>query len=166
MSNSVYLAIPTMLFLTVVQTSILPRFPIFGLIPQLPFLVALAWGLMRDVDEGLLWAFVAGILLDLFSVTPLGISSLVFMGAVLAVTWTTQVLPESRFFLPMVQSVLATFVSLFLYLPLLSLFGHSTTIQAVAELLPLVLLHGLLILPVYWIMRLIDRRLRPRRVQI
>ena len=62
MSSTIYLAIPVMLVLAVVQTAVLPRFPIFGLVPLLPFLVALAWGLLRGMNEGIVWAFVGGLL--------------------------------------------------------------------------------------------------------
>ena len=75
MSSSIYVAIPVMALLTVLQTAVLPHFPIFGLVPQLPFLFALAWGIVRGLDEGVVWAFVAGFLVDLLSVTPLGISA-------------------------------------------------------------------------------------------
>ena len=82
MAVNFYAAIPLMAVLAVLQTAVLPRFPIAGLEPQLVFLVALAWGLLRGLEEGLVWAFIAGIWADLFSLTPLGLSSLAFMAGV------------------------------------------------------------------------------------
>ena len=82
MAVNFYAAIPLMAVLAILQTAVLPRFPIAGLEPQLVFLVALAWGLLRGLEEGLVWAFIAGLWLDLFSMTPLGLSSLAFMAAV------------------------------------------------------------------------------------
>ena len=82
MGAPIYLAIPVMLVLGVAQASILPRFPILGVSPQLLFLVALAWGDIRGLEEGLIWAFIAGLFADLFSLAPLGISSLAFMAGV------------------------------------------------------------------------------------
>ena len=73
MGNHVYIAIPVMALLAIVQSAILPRFPIVGLTPQLLFIVALVWGNPRGLVEGLIWAFIAGIFVDLFSLAPLGI---------------------------------------------------------------------------------------------
>ena len=61
MRYSIYFAIPLMLLLAVVQTAVLPKFTILGASPQLPFLVALTWGLLHSREEGMIWAFVAGL---------------------------------------------------------------------------------------------------------
>jgi len=166
MSSSIYLAVPLMLLLTVAQTAVLPRFPLLGLIPQLPFLVALAWGLLRGIEEGVVWAFVAGFCLDLFSIGPMGLTALTFMTAVLTVTWIEQNFPQNRFFMPVIVAILGTLIYLFLYLFLLRLLGYQSNLLAAASLPPVAILHGALILPVYWLMYFLDRRFRPRRVEI
>jgi rod shape-determining protein MreD len=155
-----------MAFLTIVQTAILPHFPIFGLIPQLPFLVALAWGMLRGVDEGILWAFIGGFFLDLFSLNPLGITALAFMIAILAVIWMKQIIATGHFFMPVLLAGLASLIAMFLYLFFLRLLGHQTTLQVAATLPPVALLHAGLVLPVYWVMYVIDRTIRPRRVTV
>lgn len=166
MSLSVYAAIPVMAILTILQTAVLPHFPLAGLSPLLPFLVALAWTLLRGVDEGLLWAFVGGFFLDLFSLTPLGVTSLSWMVGILTVVWIERALPSSRVFLPMALSALATVTALLVSSILLSLVGQLPMLGAVAALLPLALLHAVAILPVYWLMLVVDRAIRPRRVQV
>lgn len=164
MTPSVYLAVPVMMFLTLVQAAVLPYFPILGMTPQLPFLVALAWGLLRGIEEGVVWAFVAGFFLDLFSISPMGVTSLTFMIAILAVTWIGQALPSSRVILPAVLAALATLLALFFQLLLGRLLGHFAGWQS---FLPaLAVLHAGLILPVYWLIYTLDRIFRPRRVQI
>ena len=75
MSTSFYAALPLMAFLAVIQTAVVARFPMWGVVPLIPFLIALAWGLRRGIEEGALWAFCAGFFLDLFSISPLGLSS-------------------------------------------------------------------------------------------
>lgn len=166
MSSSIYIAIPVMAFLAIVQTAVLPHFPIFGLMPQLPFLVALAWGLLRGVDEGILWAFIGGFFLDLFSLSPLGVTALAFMIAILAVIWIKQAISTGHFFMPVLLAGLASLISMFLYLFFLRLLGHQTTLQVAATLPPVALLHAGLILPVYWVMYAIDQTIRPRRVTL
>ncbi|MFQ5399448.1 MAG: rod shape-determining protein MreD [Anaerolineae bacterium] len=166
MSLSIYLAVPLMALLGILQTAVLPRFPIAGLVPQIPLLVALAWGLLHGVNEGVLWAFVAGFFLDLFSISPMGITSLSFMTAVLIVLSIQRALPRNRFFLPVLLTILASLIALFVDLLLLRLLGHPTDLRVAATLPPVALLHGALILPVYWFMYVLNRRNRPRRVEL
>lgn len=165
MSASIFVAVPVMLILAVVQTAVFPYFSFFNLTPQLPFVVSLGWGLQRGPEEGVLWAFVGGFFLDLFSLAPMGTTALSFMVAILIATLIAQSLPSSRFFLPMALGVLATLISLALYFVYLRLLGQQTGLQLITSLLPLSILHGGLILPVYWLLYLIDNTFRPRRVQ-
>lgn len=44
-----------MIVLGVVETAVLPHFPILGSTPQLALLVALAWGLLFGMEEGAVW---------------------------------------------------------------------------------------------------------------
>ena len=166
MTVSVYLAIPLMLVLGLVETAVLPHFPIFGTIPQLAFLVALAWGLLYGVEEGAVWAFFAGVFTDLFSISPVGVSSLAFMVAITAVIWTTQALPASRLLLPLALAGLATVISFIVELVLLRLFGTIADFQSIILLPNILLLHILAILPIYWLLYFINRTVRPRRVQL
>ncbi len=166
MGSSIYLAVPVMILLAVVQTAVLPRFPILGLIPQLPFLVALSRGLLRGVNEGIVWAFIGGICLDLFSVGPVGATALAFMFSIVAVIWIENAMPANRFFIPIIMAALATLIYLFVYFLLLRLLNYPSNWQLLTDLLPTALLHGALVLPVYWIMSFLEQRFRPRPVKI
>lgn len=166
MSSSIYLAIPLMLMLGLVETAVLPHFPILGATPQLAFLVALAWGLLYGIEEGAVWAFFAGVFNDFFSITPVGVSSLSFMVGVTAVIFVQQALPKSRVLLPLLLAGLATVISFILNIILLRLFGTVADFQSIAVLPTTLLINVLTILPVYWLFYLIDRLIRPRRVQL
>lgn len=165
MSNSVYLAIPLMLLLAVIQTAVLPRFPVFGLTPNLLFLVALAWGVVRGWQEGVVWAFVAGIMADLFSLTPLGLSSLTFMIAIGAALLLIRPFPSYPLLAPMAAAAAGTLIYLLLQFLLLRVFGFSMSPSAALSLAPTILFHALLILPIYGIMQLVLRAHRPRPVE-
>jgi rod shape-determining protein MreD len=54
-----------------VQTTILSSFNILGGQPNLMLLVVLMWTVVRGMQEGLVWAFVGGLILDLLSGGPL-----------------------------------------------------------------------------------------------
>lgn len=166
MRASVYAAIPLLTILAVLQTAVFSRIPILGQVPQIPFLVALAWGLLRDLEEGVTWGFVGGLILDLFSAGPTGLTALVWMMGIILALFMAQGFPTSRVILPVVVAAVSTMVYLGLHMILLRLFGYQTTLATAAALLPLAALHAVLILPIYWLMYTVDRRLWPRRVQV
>ena len=165
MAVSFYAAIPLMAVLAIVQTAILPHFPIAGVEPQLMFLVALAWGLLRGLEEGVVWAFIAGLWADLFSMAPLGLSSLAFMAAVAAPVLLQHVMPPRRLLIAALMAGLGTIIYLVLYLVILGLLGHGLTANGLAELLPLIVLHMALILPIFLLLQWLVRITRPRRVE-
>lgn len=166
MSSSVYLAVPVMVVLSILQSAFLTRFPMFGMVPQLPLLVALAWGLLHGINEGVMWAFWAGIALDLFSAGPMGASALAFIGGVAVATWVEQALPPNRIFLPPLLAAVATFISLFLYMLLLRVLGRAIPVQSFLDSLPLLMLHGGLILPIIWMTGGLERLVSVRGSRI
>ena len=165
MAVNFYAAIPLMAVLAILQTAVLPRIPIAGLEPQLVFLVALAWGLLRGLEEGLVWAFIAGLWLDLLSMTPLGLSSLAFMAAVAGPVLLQGVLPPRRLPVAALMAALGTLTYLLFYAVALGLLGHGLSAAGWAGLLPIALLHAVLILPIYLLLQTIVRVTRPRRVE-
>lgn len=166
MGNNIYVAIPVMALLGILQASILARFPIAGVAPQLLFVVALAWGLVRGLEAGLLWAFIAGLFTDLFSVGPMGLSSLAFMFGVGGPLLLHQVLPPRRLLVATFLAALGTLIYLLVYAALLRLFGQGISMTGFAQLLPLMLFHAVLIAPAYVLMNILNRAFQPRRVEI
>lgn len=166
MGSSVYVAVPLMALLLVLQASLLPYFPILGIVPQLLFLVAIAWGLLHGVNEGLVWAFVGGLFVDLFSISPLGISAIAYMTAVPLIVWIGTLLPQNRYIIPMIQTALATFIAMMVNFLLLRLFGLPLGWDFLEMVPPTAILHAALVLPIYWLMFRIDRLLRPRAVEL
>jgi len=160
-----YAAIPLMALLAIVQTAILPRFPIAGVEPQLLFLLALAWGLVRGLEEGLVWAFIAGIWADLFSLSPMGLSSLAFMAGVSVPILLQPMMPPRRLPVTALLGALGTLLYLLVYVVALGLLGRGLSAAGVAGLLPIVLLHAVFILPIYYVVQSLLRVLQPRRVE-
>jgi len=159
-----YIAIPIMALLAIIQASILTRFPIFGVVPQLLFIVALGWGLVRGLEEGLIWAFVAGFFADLFSLTPLGVSSLAFMAGMSPILFQ-RVMPPYRLLVAGLMAALGTLAYLVAYTVILRFTAFSLPLRGLIELLPLVLVHAVLIMPVYSLIAWTLRVTRPRRVE-
>ena len=163
--NHVYVAVPVMALLAILQSSVLTRFPILGVVPQLLFLVALVWGIVRGIEEGIIWAFIAGLFVDLFSIAPLGVSSLAFMAGVGAPLLLQRVLPPRRLPVAMFMAALGTSVYLTVYAVILQLLGFGISLGGLTELLPLLVVHAILVLPIYLLMDSLLRTLRPRRVE-
>ena len=159
-----YLSLPIMALLMVAQSAILPRFPIFVIVPQLELLAALAWGLLRGPNEGVVWAFVGGLLVDLFSSGPMGATPLALMAAVLAVSFVQANLPPNRFLWPIFLGGLGTLVYLFSYYGLARLLGKSPA--GLANLSSTILLHALFMIPIYWPLAALSNILNPRRVEM
>ena len=74
-----YLAVPLLLSVALLQSTVLPALTIVGVKPELMLLTVLSWSLLRGVEEGLVWAFLGGMMLDLFSGGPLGASTLALL---------------------------------------------------------------------------------------
>lgn len=67
------------LLLLVLQLTLLPRLNLFSIFPNILLAVILVLALAPDEKTALLWAFVAGFLLDIFSSLPFGIYILSFI---------------------------------------------------------------------------------------
>lgn len=165
LGNHVYIAIPVMALLAILQSSVLARFPIVAVVPQLMFLVALAWGMERGLEEGLVWAFIAGIFTDLFSLAPMGISALAFMAGVAGPLLLRRALPPRRLLVAMLLAALGTLIYLTLYAITLRPFGFGISVRGLAGLLPLVVLHSILIVPIYLVTGALLRAFQPKRVE-
>ena len=61
-----------------VQTTVLVRMRLFGVMPDAMLLVAVAAGITAGPTRGATLGFASGMLIDLFLPTPLGLSALVF----------------------------------------------------------------------------------------
>lgn len=119
MRSSIYLAIPLMLILLVVQVTVSPHIELLGVAPQLLFLLSIVGGIFYGLQQGLILAFIAGILFDLYSAGPMGASSLALMAAVSAAVFVQGRLPDNRILVPAAFGALASLVFWFVYILLL-----------------------------------------------
>jgi len=88
-------------------------------------LVVLAWAVVRGVDEGLMWGFVGGLIVDLLSGGPLGATAL----ALLAVTFLAGQPWGRGFGPPVVRLLLLVLLGVVVYhlvlLFVLACIGHT-----------------------------------------
>ncbi len=166
MGSTVYLGLPLMAILALLQTAVFPRFPILNIMPQLILLAALAWGLLRGVTEGVVWAFIGGFMLDMFTIAPMGLSAVSYMTAVFTVVFLQESLPSSRFFAPLIMAGIGTIIVALTYQITARLLGYPLILQTFIHLPQTILINMILMLPIYWSMSSLYNRLRPRRVHL
>jgi rod shape-determining protein MreD len=165
MNRSIYVAVPLLSLLVVLQMTLLPHLQLAGITPQLAIVAAISWALQRGALEGMVWAFLAGMLLDAFSYTPLGVTALALMLAIFATTRLQKVLPETPVFLPILMTGLVFAGYLLLSVTLLRLTGHRFSWANISLLPPFVVFHAVLGLPAYWLAGYLDRFLYPRPIE-
>lgn len=166
MNRSTYVGIVLMLLLAVLQATVLSRFPLLGVVLQPALLAAVAWGLLRGPYEGLVWAFAAGLLLDLFSIGPLGATALALMAAVLLVTYLKQILPDNQILLPILLSGVGIAAHLILYTLILWIAGRGARWQILVSLPATMLLNALLSILVYWPLHTLRHLLYPPQIEL
>lgn len=69
---NVYASFALMLFLALVQVSVMPFVKVLGARPDLVLVAVIAWTLLRGARDGLYWAFIGGLILDMLSGAPFG----------------------------------------------------------------------------------------------
>ena len=81
MAINPYVTFPLLTSVALIQGTILSRISLLGARPNLMLLVVLIWAVVRGIDEGLLWAFIGGLMLDLLSGGPLASITLAMVAA-------------------------------------------------------------------------------------
>lgn len=146
--------------LALLQVTAGHRIAVLGVQPDLVFLVVVAWGLLCGSREGVIWGFVGGFCLSLFSGAPFAVSpsALMCVGA-LAGLGRTRVY-RTQLLLPAMTAPVASAVHGLLWLSLLYVTGHAVpwldTLLRV--ILPSMVLNSILIIPVYALLRSLHRR--------
>lgn len=151
--------------IALLQGVLLSQVNLWGARPDLMLLVVLAWAMVRNVEEGLLWAFIGGLILDLLSGGPLGAILL----ALVAVAFLAGQSWGQGFGSPVVRLLLLTFLGVVVYhltlLFILTLMGYAVDWRfALTRVIgPSALLNVVLIPFVWQLLIWLDRRTRRER---
>lgn len=73
---TLYLVVPLLLFVAIVQTALVPYLSIWGVFADLPLLLVVSWSLLQGKRDGLVWGFIAGLGIDILSGAPFGAATL------------------------------------------------------------------------------------------
>jgi rod shape-determining protein MreD len=137
------------------ETSVLPELTIAGAKPDLLFILAVAATMMIGVEDGLTWAFVGGLMLDLL--TPgrqLGATSLTLLLLVGATVAAMRLLPQRRVSVTVASVFVLGWAYEVLNIAILGFTAGTAATPSLAAIAPVVALSTLLAVPVAASMRL------------
>ena len=146
-------AIPAMLVLILIQMTYLGTATIGGVGLQLIPVLVIAWAIspVNMTPDAALIAFLGGLLIDAFSNAPLGTSAIALLIAILAVAPLRAIFKNSRILFPFVFSILALLIYTLVNFLILRINGFVITNQLFTSAIPSILLHALLIQPLFWL---------------
>jgi rod shape-determining protein MreD len=164
---TIYLVIPFLLVIALMQATVLPHMALWGVFADLPVLVVASWGLLRGPREGILWGFIAGVAIDLFSGAPFGAATLSLMAVGLLSGLGQGSVFAGHMVFPIVVVFLATILYNICFLLILMFSGQSVIWldSAVRLILPSAVLNAALAPLVFVPMRTVYNRFSQQEME-
>lgn len=137
----------------------MPHLAIMGVKPDLVLLMVISWSLLRGAQEGVIWALVGGMGLDLVSGAPFGTSTVILVALSLLAGLGELSVFRTRIALPLIATLIATLAYDLFFLLLLYAEGrsiawtYSLTKVALPSTLVNVLLSPFVYKALYWLDR-------------
>jgi len=161
---TLWLLIPFLLLVAVVQITLLPRIPVLGYRPDLALIVVVAQGLVGTPGSAAQWGFIVGLFLDLGSGLPFGIQALVLTAIGLLMDLGQAIFFRGNVIAPPLAMISATLVYDILILAILTLFSWSIDWgdYLLLVILPAAILNTLVLPLVYFPLQWLRRGTRPQ----
>ena len=147
------LAVPLFWLTAVVQTSVMPAFPVFGVVPNLVLALAVCWTVVRGQQEAMIVVPMAGVCLSLVGSQPLGVALLAMMPVLLLSELRALRLTPSDFLLTVALVFLSSLVYEMVLLVALRLQGETVgwLTAFLRAVLPTAIVSVLFTPPLYWL---------------
>ncbi len=148
-------------FMVALLSSILPVLASTRGQLSLVMLFVLCWSIRADLTESLIWALVGGLVIDLLSVLPLGTTSVALILIAFVANSVAQQLFRVRILFLVAMAPVATVFLTAFTLAALAMLGNTYDIMTVVSrvMIPSMIYNLFAVIPVYAIVRLIQRRL-------
>jgi rod shape-determining protein MreD len=144
------------------ETSVLPELTIAGAKPDLVLVLAVATTTMIAVEDGLVWAFVGGLMLDLLTpARQLGATSLALLLLVGAAAAVGRLLPHRRIVVTVLMVAVLGSIHQWFISVALGLTTGVTASPSFQTVVPVVALDALLALPVAAALQVFWQRFGP-----
>ncbi len=161
---SVVLAL-SLIFFAFMQATVFPNSDLIGIFPDVTLVIILVWSAVRGVRDGLIWAFLVGILLDTLALDPLGANALALLPVVLLGALSGRAFFQSNLIVPILACVIATFLHALVLLLVRSAGGTSVSFAPLLRIIMLqTILNVMIVPPIYLIGSLAQRPVSSRNV--
>jgi rod shape-determining protein MreD len=147
------------------QATVFPNSELIGIFPDVTLVIILVWSAVRGVRDGMIWAFLVGILLDTLALDPLGGNALALLPVVLLGALSGRAFFQSNLIVPILACVLATFLHALVLLLVRSAGGTSVSFAPLLRIIMLqTILNVMIVPPIYLIGSLAQRPVSSRNV--
>lgn len=185
MSPSPYFTIPFLLILAILQSTAAPRLEVIGARPDLMLTSVVSWSLLaafktrelqyagespdltRGINDGVVWGFIGGMFLDLFSGAPLGLSAVALMITAAVVGVIGVSVSGMAVVLAALMTATGTLIYHLVFLGGIALAGRPVALgpDLTRVVLPSIVLNLLLVPAVYGLLSVADRRTSRERMR-
>ena len=160
----VILAISLIVF-AFLQATVFPSSELIGIYPDVTMVIILVWSAVRGVRDGLLWAFLVGILLDTLALDPLGANALALLPVVLLGALAGRAFFQSNLIVPIIACIAATFLHALVLLLVRSAGGAAISIAPLMRIVMLqTILNVMIVPPIYLLGSLAQKPVSSRNV--
>lgn len=155
----------SLIFFAFMQATVFPSSELIGIFPDVTLVIILVWSAVRGVRDGLLWAFLVGMLLDTLALDPLGANALALLPVVLLGAFAGRAFFQSNLIVPILACVVATFLHAVVLLLVRSAGGSAISIAPLVRIIMLqTVLNVMIVPPIYLIGSLAQRPVSSRHV--
>jgi rod shape-determining protein MreD len=153
---SYYIGVPLLLFVALVEASVLPMFPIYGLQPNLMLILLVGWLIVRGANEAYIFAPIGGLMLGLVDSAPLGTALIGLAPLALLQDIRGAQLREGGFVAALAFVIVMSLFYNFVHLAVFTLQGQAGDwlTATLRIILPVAFLNVLVMVPLYGIMSL------------
>jgi rod shape-determining protein MreD len=157
----IYLGILLLGLASALQSSVIPQIRILGGQPDLIFLLVLAWTINTRLMDGLIWAFIGGLMHNLLSAAPLGVSSLSMILLIFVIDSIRRQVYSIGLPLLVLLVLAGSLIHQLMMMLILSLIGYEIAFldSLTYVVVPTIAYNLVGMWPVYWFIRRVQRRM-------
>jgi rod shape-determining protein MreD len=159
-----WILVPALLGVAIVQATLMPAIPLIGLRMDLPLVLVVVQGLVGPTRSAAQWGFIIGIFLDLFSGMPFGVNMIALTVIGVLIDVGQAVFFRGNLLAPPIAIMVATLIDHVLILAILNMVNGSVlwSDYLLRVTLPAALLNVVLLPLVYFPLQRLNHFINPQ----